>query len=528
VRPSGTGPAVRAPLDDLGVARRGTATPPALLRQIAMLLARRVDPDVLFETMAEGLREFRVADRASLAMYDEERDEFEIVALALHEDSRHGKGWTIPHRNSQVGRGFDSGEPFVTVHCAGPVLFEDRPLAEEGMRHAVVVPMTHEGKRIGTFNTDLRTIRDRTGEEMECLVAVAGQIAAAVATANTFCARALRTPQPACEPAGFDIPDTSEAAKTLVANCPSFHARIGALRSMAETDATVLITGETGTGKGVVARALHAWSGRRQGPFVKCDCAALATGVIDSELFGHERGAFTGADRRRTGRFEAAHGGTILLDEIGELPLDVQGKLLGVLQDRECLRVGGTTPVKLDVRVLAATNRDLRADVASGRFRADLFYRLNVLQLHLPPLRERPEDILPLAEHFVRARSHGIEGLRDVLHPGELEALAAYSWPGNVRELETMIERAMVLGEKFVFEPDWDCRVRTPELVTGAGLEDGLMSLAEAETRHIAKVLRATGGRIAGPNGAARILGLHPNTLRSLMIRLNFHQRSDI
>lgn len=516
-----TGPVVQ-PVGGLGSLRRSAATPQALLREIADLLARRLEPEILFEAMAEGLRELLIADRASLALYDEERDEFEIVALALHQGSRLGKGWMIPHRGSQVGKVFDSGKPFVTVHGAGPVLYEDGPLAEEGMRSAVVLPMVSEGKRIGTFNTDLRHVRERTAEEIECLVSVASQIAIAVATSGRLDGHARGRGEAPCLP----VPDPNDAAKALVANCPSLDARAGKLMSMARTDATVLVTGETGTGKGVVARALHAWSSRRHGPFVKCDCAALATSVIDSELFGHERGAFTGADRRRVGLFEAAQRGTILLDEIGELPLEVQGKLLGVLQDREFLRVGGTTPIKVDVRVLAATNRDLRAEVASGRFRADLFYRLNVLRLHLPPLRERTEDIVPLAEHFVRTRSGRLDRPRDVLRPGVLESLTSYPWPGNVRELASVIERAIVLGDDFVFEPEPGARERAP-LPVATPLED-LVTLAEAETRHIARVLKATGGRIAGPHGAARVLGLHPNTLRSLMARLNYPQRSGV
>ena len=299
------------------------------------------------------------------------------------------------------------------------------------------------------------------------------------------------------------------------------------IRRLAGSSASVLVTGASGTGKELVAKAVHFNSPRRERPFVAINCAAIPDALLESELFGYKRGAFTDARSDRAGIFVEAQGGTIFLDEIAELSPALQAKLLRVLQEGEIRPLGATRSEKIDVRVIAATNKDLEARLGSGAFREDLYYRL-VLHIHLPALRDRPEDILPLAEHFVRARSHGLARLGDVLHPGVLEALAGYSWPGNVRELETMIERAVVLGEKFVFEPERDCRVRTPGLVTATGLEDGLMSLAEAETRHIAKVLRSTGGRIAGPNGAARILGLHPNTLRSLMIRLNFHQRAGI
>ena len=418
----------------------------------------------------------------------------------------------------------------MTVHCAGPVLYEDRPLAEEGMRHAVVVPMTHEGKRIGTFNTDLRTIRERTPEEMECLVTVAGQIAVAVATADTFFGRALRAPQPVREPSGFLIPDASAVAKQLVANCPSLHAQIGTLRSMAETDATVLVTGETGTGKGVVARALHAWSwpaagslrqvrlrGARHAASSRASCSDTSAARSRAPI-----GGAPGCSRRRTAAPSSS-------TRSASSRWTCRPSSSRVLQDRRVPAASAAPPRSSSTfacwrRPTATCEPTWR----TGASATDLFFRLNVLQLHMPPLRERSEDVVPLAEHFVRTRSHGLERLHDVLRPGVLESLVRYSWPGNVRELETVIERAMVLGEEFMFESDQDCRVRapTPELVTASGLEDDLVSLAEAESRHIAKVLRATGGRIAGPHGAARILGLHPNTLRSLMIRLNYHQRS--
>jgi two-component system response regulator HydG len=197
---------------------------------------------------------------------------------------------------------------------------------------------------------------------------------------------------------------TKESSKTdLLLLCPSLRSIRDRLITTAKVDATVMITGETGTGKGVLARALHDWSGRRDRPFVVCDCAALTTSLIETELFGHEKGAFTGANSRRIGRFELAHTGTLLLDEVAEMPLEIQSKLLGALQDRQLYRFGGASPVKIDIRrVIAATNRDLKAEVAAGRFRQDLFYRLNVVSLHLAPLRERVEDVLALAEHLIQ------------------------------------------------------------------------------------------------------------------------------
>jgi transcriptional regulator with GAF, ATPase, and Fis domain len=303
------------------------------------------------------------------------------------------------------------------------------------------------------------------------------------------------------------------------------------LREVAQvgpTDATVLITGETGTGKELVARRLHAVSPRRHRPLVVVNCAALPASLIESELFGHERGAFTGAVQRKLGRFELAHGGTIFLDEVGDLPLDSQARFLRVLQEGEFERVGGTSTVKVDVRVIAATNRPLESLVGNGQFRADLFYRLNVYRLAVPPLRERLEDIWLLVNHFVRKFRARFNRPIGSIDGGSMERLLAYSWPGNVRELEHTIERAVLLaeGDVITVEP-------LPERPSGVGDVGGvvppsggggprpsLVSLEERDRQHILDVLRHTGGLIAGKGGAAEILGLPPSTLRSRMKKL--------
>jgi len=492
-------------------------SPEGLLREIARLLAQQVDPELLFQAMAEGLRELLLADRASLALYDPHRDQFEIVALALHKGSRLGKGWTIPHQGSQVGRAFDSGEPYFTVHGSGLVLYEDRPLFEEGMQSGLVVPIVSDGQPIGTLNTDSRRVRERTTEEIESLVKVATQFAVAVATSEKL--HALMPGAAIQGPDGRHV-----GAKVLLAECPSLREQAAKLATMARADATVLITGETGTGKGLVARALHELSRRAPAPFVKCDCAALAPTLIETELFGHERGAFTGAQARRIGCFEAAHRGTLFLDEVGELPIELQSKLLGVLQDHHLIRVGGTTPVAVDVRVIAASNRDLRTEVDAGRFRRDLLYRLDVLRLDLAPLRERPEDIQPLAEHFLRVRSGRLGRRPPPITPAGLEALRRYTWPGNVRELANVMERWVVLGEEFSVDRAPEPGLGGRGTLLGSPTENELLPLAELERRHILRVLQSTRGQIAGPRGAAGILGMHPNTLRSLMARLNIRR----
>jgi len=297
------------------------------------------------------------------------------------------------------------------------------------------------------------------------------------------------------------------------------------------TDATVLITGETGTGKELIARRLHAVSARRQHALVVVNCAALPANLVESELFGHERGAFTGALQRRLGRFELAHGGTIFLDEVGELPLDVQAKLLRVLQEREFDRVGGASPVRVDVRVIAATNRPLKRLVEERQFRADLFYRLNVYQLALPPLRERREDIWLLTDHFVRRFRARFDKPVRSLDEGSMERLLGYDWPGNVRELEHAIERAVLVAEgaELHIEVPGDRPTRGAEAggpVPPGAPTPALVSLAEQERQYIQEVLRRTGGQIGGKGGAAEILGLPSSTLRSRMTKLGLSGRT--
>ncbi len=282
-----------------------------------------------------------------------------------------------------------------------------------------------------------------------------------------------------------------------------------AVAQVAPTDATVLILGETGTGKELVARSLHDQSPRRGKAFVPVSCVALAPGLITSELFGHEAGAFTGAAKRRVGRFEQAHGGTLFLDEIGEMAPEAQALLLRALQERVIERVGGEA-VPVNVRVVAATNRDLLAEVKAGRFRADLFYRLNVFPVTVPPLRDRRSDIPDLVAHFVRqsAARHGRPVSR--VHPATLRALAAYDWPGNVRELQNLIERAVIVseGEELAFDPGW---------LVGASAAETAKTWAAQERQRILDALRAAGGRVYGPGGAAHRLGLNPTTLYGKM-----------
>jgi PAS domain S-box-containing protein len=306
----------------------------------------------------------------------------------------------------------------------------------------------------------------------------------------------------------------------IIGQSPTLVAVLDSVQQVAHTDASVLITGETGTGKELIARAIHSHSRRRDRPLIKINCAALPSGLVESELFGHEKGAFTGAITRRVGRFELAAGGTIFLDEIGEMPLEAQAKLLRVLQEREFERVGSTTPIKADVRIIAATNRDLAKAIKDKLFREDLYYRLNVFPVHLPPLRERKGDVALLARFMINRFVQKVGKPVDSLAAGVMERLEEYSWPGNIRELENILERAVILACGGVLD--------IPPEVFGAGDAAAAVStssLESVEREHIERMLEQAGGVIEGYNGAARLLGLHPNTLRSRMKKLGISRK---
>jgi transcriptional regulator with GAF, ATPase, and Fis domain len=297
-------------------------------------------------------------------------------------------------------------------------------------------------------------------------------------------------------------------------------------------DTTVLILGETGTGKELLARAIHARSQRGQRPLVKLNCAALPASLIESELFGHERGAFTGAAVKRVGRFELADGATIFLDEIGELPLELQVKLLRVLQEGEFERLGSSKTIKVNVRVIAATNRNLQRAMQEGKFREDLYYRLNVYPIRLPPLRERIEDVGLLAMEFLSECSQRLGRSFDALPQQVIEQLKSYHWPGNVRELQNLVERAAVIstGPSFRLPEQWVTRY-LPEVNESAPspivATEPLTTLEEMERRHVLRVLAQTRWRIEGAKGAAAVLGLKPSTLRSRMNKLRIRRFED-
>ena len=319
----------------------------------------------------------------------------------------------------------------------------------------------------------------------------------------------------------------------IIGTSPTLAAALKQVTLVAPTDSTVLIHGETGTGKELIARTLHEQSPRRERPMVKLNCSAISAGLVESELFGHVKGAFTGASERRIGRFELADGGTLFLDEVSELPLDTQAKLLRVLQEREFEPVGSSKPMRVDVRLIAATNRDLAVYARNGRFRADLYYRLNVFPIDLPPLRARREDIGALAEHFMQRMGRKLGKPLRRIAPATLERLTAHDWPGNIRDLQNTIERAAVLASSDVLAVDWELGpaplAAVADAAPGSGFvravapvaaDSELLPLEAMERSHIIAILRRTRGVVDGPKGAARLLALKPSTTRFRMKKL--------
>ena len=430
----------------------------------------------------------------------------------------------VPLGGLKIGRIAQGWGPMSTNDVRGDDrLPNKRWLEANALRAFAGYPLEYRGELLGVLALFSR--RALSQHELDRLPIFSSQAAVAVKTAQLF-AETTREKDRYHEDSRYLREEIRQRydAREVLGESPSFRQVIDCIEQVAPTTATVLLHGETGTGKELLARAIHEFSRRRGRPLVKVNCAAVPASLIESEFFGHEKGAFTGATSRRIGRFELADGGTIFLDEVGELPLELQAKLLRVLQEREFERLGDSTTRRVDVRVVAATNRDLQQATREGAFREDLYYRLNVFPVRVPPLRERPEDIPRLAWHFVHRYAtdtgRGITEIPDAV----METLRSYRWPGNVRELENVIERAVILSRGTALEVEDD--------VLGTGLEndsaprsdDGTRTLEDVQRRHILSVLRSTQGVIQGRLGAAQVLGLRPSTLRSLMQRLGIER----
>jgi formate hydrogenlyase transcriptional activator len=484
-----------------------------------------LDRDSLFAATATALRRVIPFDRAALVLHDPVKDVFKVLGVAGPVPSPPiipvGTEW--PRHNSRSGWILDHRKPLLTTDLRdAPPFAEHGPLLTEGLRSAVSVPMTIKGRIIGTLNVGSRELGRYGQDEASLLTAIAEQVALAIENLLAYEQIAALKTRLEEENVYLQEEVRAEAAfGDVVGESPAILGVLANVRKVAKTDSTVLVTGETGTGKELVVRAIHDLSRRKDKLLVKVNCAALPAGVIESELFGHEKGAFTGALTRKVGRFELANGGTLFLDEVGDLPLELQAKLLRVLQDGEFERVGGTQTLKVDVRLIAATNRDLEQAVGEERFRADLFYRLNVFPIVIPPLRKRLQDVPRLARHFAMLYASKMGKPVGALSADVLQRLTDYNWPGNVRELQNVIERAVILSPRGRFV--------LGDVATAPAAESPkkqARSLEEVERQHIVAVLEETGWRVSGERGAAGILGLKRTTLEARMKKLGIHRRS--
>src|SRR3984957_12759708 len=510
------------------------------LLQINNAIITNLTQQALLRSISEALDPIISFDRCAITLYQPERDSFRFLAVEgeLHSDyfrtglelSRNETcgSWVFDHQRPLVRRDLEKEQQYPN----------ERRLAAEGIQSMCVVPLALQGKCIGLLSVVSQQWDRYSDEDAGFLQEVANQVALAVQNMQSY--QEIDSLKAMLEKENVYLREELTAEhnfEEIVGNSPALLKVLNAAEQVAPTDATVLIYG--GTGKELVARAIHSRSARNGRALVNVNCSAISAGLVESELFGHVKGAFTGALERRIGRFELADGGTIFLDEIGELPLATQVKLLRVLQEREFEPVGSNKPVLVDVRVIAATNRNLQESIQTGTFRSDLFYRLNVFPIEVPPLSERRSDIPQLAMFFLArfAKKFG-KNIRSI--PREtIDRLSSYSWPGNIRELQNVIERAAILSHSSVLELE---PYLIPELApsdpssftekSAKALQDETLAppppatLEEMERAHIVAILNQTGGVVEGPRGAARILGLHPNTLRHRIQKLGLKRAS--
>ena len=506
------------------------------LLQINNAIITNLTQQALLRSISEALHPVISFDRCAITLYQPETDSFRFLAVEGELLSDYFRTGQELSRNDSCGSWvFDHQRPLVRRDLEKEKQYpNERRLAAEGIQSMCVVPLALHGKCIGLLSV-VSQQRDRYSDEnADFLQEVANQVALAVQNMQSY--QEIDSLKARLEKENVYLREELRAEhnfEEIVGNSPALLKALHAVEQVAPTDSTVLIYGETGTGKELVARAIHNRSSRNGRALVTVNCSAISAGLVESELFGHMKGAFTGALERRIGRFELANGGTIFLDEIGELCLETQVKLLRVLQEHEFEPVGSSHPLRVDVRVIAATNRNLHEEVQAGRFRSDLFYRLNVFPIELPPLRERRADIPQLVAFCLSQFSKRLGKKIDGVSRESMENLVNYPWPGNIRELQNVIERAIIVSADPTLRLDRDlmpvASAKGVEAPKADSPEDRqadlkspkpLLTLDEVERNHIFAALQHAGGVVDGPKGAAKILNLHPNTLRHRMDKL--------
>jgi formate hydrogenlyase transcriptional activator len=490
---------------------------------ISNVLVSKLVRDELFSAISRQLSRIMQHDYAILTLCNEKTGTLDPYALHAKDPRLFEEfNMSLDPEGMPAAEVLATGKPVVAYavdigRYRSPVF---RRAVALGCKSICSVPLISQGRTLGTLALVRTADESWPAGDVEFLMQVGYQIA--IAVENSLAYRELAEMKERLATEKLYLEDEirlDNNVGNMVGEAPAFRGVLKGIQIVAATDSTVLILGETGTGKELVARATHELSGRKNASFVKVNCAAIPASLLESELFGHEKGSFTGAFAQKIGRFELAHQGTLFLDEIGELPLELQPKLLRAIQDQEFERVGGNRTIRTDVRFIAATNRDLKAMVEENTFRADLYYRLHVFPLHVPPLRDRPEDIPLLTRYFVQKHAHRIGRNIDTIPVSALEALTRYGWPGNIRELQNVIERSVILSNGCTLQ------IAMPDVVESAAAASPYTRQANTshvvERERIMKALQESKGRVGGPNGAAARLGVKRTTLQSRIRKYN-------
>ncbi len=497
-----------------------------LLLELTNRLVSNLELRDVLRALMTGARRVMRSDSAVVALPDGDGGQLRAYAMDFQEgEDITQEGERISSSGTVAGHVFRTGTPWVgkVQDLLRTGLEVGGTWTALGFKTGCVLPLVSRGRVLGTLGLRRRQDCPYTVDEVGFLGQVANQIALAVENARAYSEiRELKNKYAEEQVYLRDEILSEQNFQDIIGTSVALRRVLKQVETVAPTDSTVIIYGETGTGKELMARAIHNLSPRQPKAFVKLNCAAIPTGLLESELFGHEKGAFTGAIAQRIGRFELAHGGTVFLDEVGEIPLELQTKLLRILQEHEFERLGSGRTLRTDARLIAATNRDLAAAVEEHEFRADLFYRLNVFPIHVPPLRERPDDIPLLVRHFVEHYARRMTRSIETIPSDTMEALVRYGWPGNVRELQNLIERAVILSPGPVLRvPLEELRVRSvPGRANGKP-----RTLEEAERTHILATLQETQWVLSGPRGAATRLGMNRSTLQFRMKKLGIVRR---
>jgi formate hydrogenlyase transcriptional activator len=493
-----------------------------LLLDLTNTLVSKLEARDLLRAISASIRQDMHCDIVAVLLPDSERRQLRQLAMDFPE----GKGFVtedllFPIEESEVGTVFKTGKPYV-VRTPADVTSEwaISALRAEAIASGCALPLISRNRTLGVLTLGSRVENSFSTEDVDFLMLAAGQVAIAIENALAYREIAELKDKLAQEKLYLEEEIRSEADfEGIVGQSSALRQVLQLVETVATTDSTALLLGETGTGKELFARAIHDRSRRKERTFVKLNCAAIPTGLLESELFGHERGAFTGAVTQKIGRLELADQGTLFLDEVGDIPLELQPKLLRVLQEGEFERLGSTRTKKVDVRLVAATNRDLDRMIEEKQFRSDLYYRLNVFPIRVPPLRERPEDIPLLVQYFSQKYARRMQKQIESIPAAAMRKLARWHWPGNVRELQNLVERAVILTRSSTLA------ISVPELANGGAT----LALPKASTvdeqERIVRILKEAKGHVGGPNGAAARLGLKRTTLLTRMKKMGIDPR---